>query len=367
MLILLVLSLMIGAFSFHVLHNIRISTNHNVTQQEHLTRPAAHITVQTLQCRRYEKDMFLNLANRDRFENYFVQWANTVDALTRAINNYRQNAVNGEQILIAEQWFAHSKQYQEMVLQVVHDIRDGHITSPSQANMALAPHKNIIRSLTHNSFSIFDQEFAQSCIAGQNLQQQTQQSQQWIGLLLAMVVVVSLIALVTIPRRIVHPLRTLEHTASQLRDGDLTARLSQDFPGNELGRLGMTFNEMADQIELREEELIKAKAHADSLNQAKTSFLMNMSHEVRTPLTTILGFAEFLDDASMVEESIEAITHSGQHLLRIVDDLLQLTEIETNQIILKGDTFGLGSLIESLVEELEPRASEKNLELIYQV
>ncbi|HAI12878.1 MAG TPA: hypothetical protein DCM28_14310 [Phycisphaerales bacterium] len=364
MLVLMSLSVLIGITCFHILEQINGRTLEHINQQEYLVRPSTRIAIQTLQCRRYEKDMFLNVANSENFEAYFKRWTLTVDELIRDIITYREHSLDGQQVLSAEKWLASSLEYQLAVMNVVNHVREGIITTPAEANLALTPSKSSIRSLIVSSFNFFDHEFAKSRIASRNLQKQTQDSQQWISLCVLLVVVVSVIALITIPRRIVGPLRTLENAASRLRDGDFSARLSHDIPTNELGRLGLAFNEMAQHIQMREKELIEAKAQADSLNNAKTSFLMNMSHELRTPLTTIIGFTDLLEDQASREESIEAISRSSQHLLHIVDDLLQLTEIETNQLVLKGSFFRFSDIVNDLLEELKHKASFKNLELI---
>jgi signal transduction histidine kinase len=353
-----------GVTSYMSLTRIQDTINLQIVQHEKLTRPTAHISVQTLQCRRYEKDMFLNVADRERFEAYFIRWTMAVDSLSRSISDYRNNVGDTQQILVAEKWLAYVTVYQNEMVNIVDRIREGRITTPEQANLAITPNKNTIRSIIINSFSVFDHEFAMARITQQNLLQQAANTQRLISLVLSAVTFIALVALIVLPRRIVGPIEALERAARQLRDGNLSARLSQDLPNNELGQLATTFNEMAQRLEKHEKELVRAKAVADELNQAKTHFLMNMSHELRTPLTAILGFAELLGDNEYKAESIDAITQSGQHLLKIVDDLLQLTEIECDQFTLNLEHVNINQMVEELVEEFSQSASGKQLELI---
>ncbi len=364
MFVVLVMCLTLGIVCYISLTHIQQAINHQIVQHEKLTRPTAHISVQTLQCRRYEKDMFLNVADRQRFEDYFVRWSTTVDALTHSIAEYRQSSDDPQQVFIAEKWLASVSVYQFEMLEIVTDIREGRITTPHQANMAITPSKNTIRSIIINSFSVFDHEFAISRINQQNLLTQADNVQKVISMIMACIMVLSLFALLIIPRRIVDPIKSLKHATGQLRDGNLACRLSEDFPDNELGQLAITFNQMAQRLESNEKKLIEAKATADQLNHAKTRFLMNMSHELRTPLTAILGFAELLDEDSVREQSVEAITRSGQHLLKIVNDLLQLTEIECNQIKLDLAPVSLTEMMDELVEQFTPMANDKQLQII---
>ncbi|MAX27169.1 MAG: hypothetical protein CMJ19_21955 [Phycisphaeraceae bacterium] len=364
MLLVLTICLTLGGVCYVSLTHIQESIDRQIVQHEQLTRPTAHISVQTLQCRRYEKDMFLNVAHHDRFEAYFVRWSVAVDALTNSIDTYRQSVHDSQQVLIAEKWLANVTAYQYEMLNIVTDIREGRITTPDQANMALTPSKNTIRSIIINSFSVFDHEFAMARISQQNLLEQTAGIEKLISAVMAVIIILCLFALIIIPHRIVGPIRSLKRAARQLRDGNLACRLSEDFPDNELGQLAITFNQMAQQLETNEKKLIDAKATADELNQAKTRFLMNMSHELRTPLTAILGFAELLEEDAFQEESIDAITRSGQHLLKIVDDLLQLTEIECNQFKLDMSLINVTDLFDELLEQFRPIAEGKQLELI---
>ncbi|MFG0249113.1 MAG: response regulator [Phycisphaeraceae bacterium JB051] len=364
MFLVLIMCLALGGVCYMSLARIQKDITVQLVQHEELTRPTAHISVQTLQCRRYEKDMFLNVGQPQRFEDYRVRWAMAVEALTRSIAKYRESVNDPQQVLIAEKWLANVTVYQHEMYKIIDEILEGRITTPQQANMAITPSKNTIRSIIINSFSVFDHEFALARIAQQNLLIQTANIEKIISLTMAVILILCIIALVIIPQRIVGPLRSLRTAASQLRDGNLSCRLSEDYPDNEMGQLAITFNQMAQRLESNEKKLLQAKLNADELNQAKTRFLMNMSHELRTPLTAILGFAELLDDENNKEESIDAIIHSGQHLLKIVNDLLQLTEIETDQFKLELRPLNICELMSEMVEQFTPMAHEKQLELI---
>jgi len=113
--------------------------------------------------------------------------------------------------------------------------------------------------------------------------------------------------------------------------------------------------------------LAEARDAAEAASRAKTTFLANMSHELRTPLNSVLGFAQLLGrDATLPEthrQYLGAIEHSGQHLLELINDILELSRIEAGRLTLRTTAFNLRELPVSLVEMLQVRAQNKQLEL----
>ncbi|HEY9650146.1 MAG TPA: response regulator [Coleofasciculaceae cyanobacterium] len=120
------------------------------------------------------------------------------------------------------------------------------------------------------------------------------------------------------------------------------------------------------QVELA---LKQAKDEADRANRAKSQFLANMSHELRTPLNAILGFTQLLSrDSSLKpeqQEQLGIITRSGEHLLGLINNILQMSKIEVGQVTLHPNTFDLNLLLSSLEEMLKLQAEKKGLQLIF--
>ncbi|MBE9225461.1 PAS domain S-box protein, partial [Phormidium sp. LEGE 05292] len=118
-----------------------------------------------------------------------------------------------------------------------------------------------------------------------------------------------------------------------------------------------------------EHALAKAKEAAEIANRTKSEFLANMSHELRTPLNAILGFTQLMmKDCSLensVKEYIEIINRSGEHLLNLINDVLEMSKIEAGRSSLNQNEFNLPDLVKSLAEMLRLKAESKGLQLIF--
>ena len=175
-----------------------------------------------------------------------------------------------------------------------------------------------------------------------------------------------------VSRTVVRPLTKITESFQQIQNGTFDWRIRlKETRTDEIGELTRWFNIFLNSMEAKnqaEQELLKAKDAAEAANRAKSVFLANMSHELRTPLNAILGFSELLSkDAALApaqRENVETINRSGEHLLGLINDILDLSKIESGRADLRPHTFDLQRMIQGLGEMFEIRARQKNLKLV---
>ncbi|MBL1175279.1 MAG: GAF domain-containing protein [Pantanalinema sp. GBBB05] len=135
---------------------------------------------------------------------------------------------------------------------------------------------------------------------------------------------------------------------------------------NQLG-VAVQQAELFAQTQHQAEELKQAKDVADAASRAKSEFLANMSHELRTPLNAILGFTQLMRRDSKLStehrQYVEIVNQSGEHLLALINDVLEMSKIEAGRTVLNEAEFDLLQLLDNLESMLQLKAKSKGLQL----
>jgi len=181
-------------------------------------------------------------------------------------------------------------------------------------------------------------------------------------------------------RLVLTPVRTLREVAEQVSTGDVGVRASIQ-SGDEFQELAEAFNDMLSHLKAAQDEQEKINRSLDirlgemaetnvalyQSNRLKSEFLANVTHELRTPLVSIIGFAELLRDAAegkktdpqRIARYSENILTSGRSLLDIINDLLDLAKIEAGKLDVHLSRFSIGELCHDLVDFVRPLADKR--------
>ena len=173
-------------------------------------------------------------------------------------------------------------------------------------------------------------------------------------------------------RRLSKPILILQRGAARIGAGDMSTRIKIK-TGDEVEFLADEFNRMAAQLQEYtaglERKVAEKTAQLELANQHKSEFLANMSHELRTPLNAVIGFSEVLKEQMFgplndkQKEYTRDISASGQHLLSLINDILDLSKIEAGRMDLEASTFSLPVALENALTLIRERASRHNLKL----
>jgi len=182
-------------------------------------------------------------------------------------------------------------------------------------------------------------------------------------------IAITMILVVALIRSTNASLQRLKTGVERFGSGDLTHRIDESRDAGEIRDLAHTFNDMSGKLEHAIDEVQNAKADADAANAAKSMFLANVSHELRTPLNAIIGYSEMLQDEigdpgelnrEQLHHDLGTIILSGRQLLTLINEILDLSKIETGKMQISLETFQPAALIVQVCDALSPLLSQKH-------
>ena len=247
--------------------------------------------------------------------------------------------------------------------------------------------KSIATDETNKINNFIDQEFSKyfdlkEQQTSSNLRKAELQASVAIKLSLAFVVLAGLfwlVATITVLRSITGPLDDLTEAMNNITAGDLDAEIPK--PGHdEIGAMVRTLSLFRDSLRERarlqeeqrraEEEAQAARAAAEHANRAKSDFMASMSHELRTPLNGVIGMAEVMDkqafgplEHDIYQEYAKDILDSGNHLLSMINDILDMSKIEAGKFVLREQVIDPKDSIRNTVRMIKPTALSAKIEL----
>jgi len=194
---------------------------------------------------------------------------------------------------------------------------------------------------------------------------------QWCVVLFVLLMIMSYL----FARRVDRPIAMLVRGARNMSEGQCGMHVAKSESAHEFIELVDTFNEMAERVCAHTEVLERARQEAEHssleaahANRAKSEFLANMSHELRTPLNGVLGYVQILQrDRTLTadqRECLASIESCGEHLLTLINDVLDLSKIEAGRIEVVNDACDLERMITAVCSVIDQRASEKGVQLV---
>ena len=198
------------------------------------------------------------------------------------------------------------------------------------------------------------------------------ESKENMAIFVAAIVLIALMLLIMVlaNKLISRPILRATSIADNIAHGDFTNVIERGTATKEIDQLLKSLSVMQDEIRDSQQEILNAKELAEQANLAKSHFLSRMSHELRTPMNAILGFGQLLqmeldkNTAASQRESVEEIMRAGNHLLELINEVLDLARIEEGKFDMSLEKVMLSELVGEALSLLKPLADQRRIKII---
>ncbi|HEY7520920.1 MAG TPA: ATP-binding protein [Methylomirabilota bacterium] len=364
------LFLLMGAFSVHTIRRMSQHTDwlddarqrvdwshqlqHSLAMQMHLTGMALLV--------REEKAVANILRENNRFN----------DTLARI-----EEAAPDAERQIIQRIRAGQEEAMTVVADIANLVRDGKIAAAT--TLQLTREDPLYRSIDALVGLVVEHENTRMTALRGSIEADNRRSLIVMGVFAVASVVIALVGGFVISWAFILPVRTAQSFLSDVAEGKFGGTVevpNRDEFGALAARLNETSRELArlDLEQRRAADVLRSlNARLEQASQAKSEFLANMSHELRTPLNAILGFTEMVLDGlygdipAELKEPLTDIQTNGKHLLRLINDVLDLSKIEAGRMELSLGDYAVEDVVATVRTSLRSLASEKRIEFVAEV
>jgi signal transduction histidine kinase len=292
----------------------------------------------------------------------------TLDATLRQLNQFgydldRLQFVAKDEVELLAQVRDDYEKFIGVVTHVVELIRGGKVTEGRELQLTQAgPLADRLERVTNQLVNRAEADMVASIEAGED----AYRTSRWVVIGFAVASIgLALVLGYVISWSLIEPVQRMDTRLREIAAGDFSRHVAV-MNRDELGALGANLNRMNDELGRVYQELEAASQH-------KSEFLANMSHELRTPLNAIIGFSEVLTERMFGElnekqdEYLKDIHASGQHLISLINDILDLSKIEAGRMELELTDFDLPTALDNALMLVRERAQRRSLNLYKEV
>jgi len=326
---------------------------------------ALEIAYRAAQCCQFQKDLEIAHDQKAARRKALDSWDSAHKELVRRLDKLAALDLDDADLALVDAWRAAAAHCRADLHQIADQLESGRLSNRSALHDAMKDCQAAMQQCSADAHIMADAHSAEARSGSAALRRIVASRTRLINVRAVAGILVLAMLVVWFRRRVLARLKDLSATAMRFASGDLTARASSS-AGDELGALGHHFNEMASAIQNSHQQLHEANRTAQQASQAKSEFLAGISQEMRAPLQVIAVHADMLLATPENPEKTEAagaIKHNSEYLLGIVNDIFDLSKIETGRLRIERVACSPCRIVNEVASLMKARADAKGLSL----